>query len=93
MLVSLDSNFEPDGPVSGDWRRRMTRGSVARLTPPAAGSNFSVFLHLQMAQSPGEVLEMAYEVTLITGDGTGPELAEAAKKCWKIFNFLSSAKK
>ncbi len=24
---------------------------------------------------------MAYEVTLITGDGTGPELAEAARKC------------
>lgn len=24
---------------------------------------------------------MAYEVTLITGDGTGPELAEAAKRC------------
>jgi len=24
---------------------------------------------------------MAYEITLITGDGTGPELAEAAKKC------------
>ena len=24
---------------------------------------------------------MAYEVTLITGDGTGPELSEAAKKC------------
>jgi isocitrate dehydrogenase (NAD+) len=24
---------------------------------------------------------MAYEVTLITGDGVGPELAEAAKKC------------
>ena len=24
---------------------------------------------------------MAHEVTLITGDGTGPELAEAAKKC------------
>ncbi len=24
---------------------------------------------------------MAYEVTLITGDGTGPELAKAAKKC------------
>jgi len=25
--------------------------------------------------------QMAYEVTLITGDGTGPELAEAARKC------------
>src|SRR3954463_11847584 len=24
---------------------------------------------------------MAYDVTLITGDGTGPELAEAARKC------------
>ncbi|MDH3716641.1 MAG: isocitrate/isopropylmalate dehydrogenase family protein, partial [Planctomycetota bacterium] len=24
---------------------------------------------------------MAYEITLITGDGTGPELAAAAKKC------------
>ena len=24
---------------------------------------------------------MGYEVTLITGDGTGPELAEAARKC------------
>ena len=24
---------------------------------------------------------MAHEVTLITGDGTGPELAEAARKC------------
>ena len=24
---------------------------------------------------------MAYEVTLITGDGTGPELAEAARRC------------
>ena len=24
---------------------------------------------------------MAYEVTLITGDGVGPELAEAARKC------------
>ncbi|MFP6659676.1 MAG: isocitrate/isopropylmalate family dehydrogenase, partial [Pirellulales bacterium] len=24
---------------------------------------------------------MAYEVTLITGDGTGPELADAARKC------------
>ena len=24
---------------------------------------------------------MAYEVTLITGDGTGPELATAARKC------------
>src|SRR5690606_37369801 len=24
---------------------------------------------------------MSYEVTLITGDGTGPELAEAARKC------------
>ncbi len=28
-----------------------------------------------------ERYEMAYEVTLITGDGTGPELAEAARKC------------
>lgn len=26
-------------------------------------------------------LAMAYEVTLITGDGTGPELAEAARRC------------
>lgn len=24
---------------------------------------------------------MAHEVTLITGDGTGPELAEASRKC------------
>ena len=24
---------------------------------------------------------MAYDVTLITGDGTGPELAEAARRC------------
>ena len=24
---------------------------------------------------------MAYEVTLITGDGVGPELAEAARRC------------
>ena len=24
---------------------------------------------------------MAHEVTLITGDGTGPELAEAARRC------------
>ena len=24
---------------------------------------------------------MAHEVTLITGDGTGPELAEAARSC------------
>ena len=24
---------------------------------------------------------MAYDVTLITGDGVGPELAEAARKC------------
>ncbi len=24
---------------------------------------------------------MAYDVTLITGDGTGPELADAARKC------------
>ena len=24
---------------------------------------------------------MAYDVTLITGDGTGPELAEATRKC------------
>src|SRR5947207_4607142 len=26
-------------------------------------------------------IAMAYEVTLITGDGTGPELAEAARRC------------
>ena len=26
-------------------------------------------------------MTMAYEITLITGDGTGPELAEAARKC------------
>src|SRR5690606_2180598 len=28
-----------------------------------------------------EEIPMAHEVTLITGDGTGPELAEAARKC------------
>jgi isocitrate dehydrogenase (NAD+) len=29
----------------------------------------------------GEDPAMAYDVTLITGDGTGPELAEASRKC------------
>src|SRR3982750_1683388 len=28
-----------------------------------------------------EVFFMAYEVTLVTGDGTGPELADAARRC------------
>jgi isocitrate dehydrogenase (NAD+) len=31
--------------------------------------------------SPREKGKMAYEVTLITGDGVGPELATAAKRC------------
>jgi isocitrate dehydrogenase (NAD+) len=30
---------------------------------------------------PARIFFMAYEVTLITGDGTGPELAEAARRC------------
>ena len=32
-------------------------------------------------QSNLETIEMAHEVTLIRGDGTGPELAEAARRC------------
>jgi isocitrate dehydrogenase (NAD+) len=30
---------------------------------------------------PNEDFFMAYEVTLVTGDGTGPELADAARRC------------
>jgi isocitrate dehydrogenase (NAD+) len=35
----------------------------------------------QLAEKKKAGNDMAYEVTLVTGDGTGPELAEAARRC------------
>jgi isocitrate dehydrogenase (NAD+) len=40
-----------------------------------------LFLYLFLQIFTLSTFSMAYDVTLITGDGTGPELAEAARRC------------
>ncbi len=74
------------GPREGWWRH--ADGSEFAVRPSRSADrtgrtagNERCEENQEPATRESERRAMAHEVTLITGDGTGPELAEAARKC------------